>query len=328
MTTETWKRNAHGAQQQSNDITSDPVPHQTSNASQSRSGPQKRKTRRRGPHSSSRFSGLIKFCVVGAIASLPLTYVYVSHRILRSTSWAARTASPSSSIYDRSLRTQNSYFGSLLRTQSHQHPRVMGYYFDGVDASSYRGAETLDPNMIRLFEPMGRPEFTRDELRRRRSLTDSQKYNHGRAEQFETDDCKAMYDWQKTTFVTCNLLMETDLSRLGETSQSKGNEPVRLMANGYWRDVWQHKTSEDLTVLKTLRYMHDDSMGRNLERHRRDGRFCLYEFVCRCDAGLRKILIDCLKRSQWNASLALLTLWTSTAFAETRVSLSLLTGGV
>jgi hypothetical protein len=49
----------------------------------------------------------------------------------------------------------------------------------------------------------------------------------------------------------------------------QGKESVRLIANGYWRDVWIMRDSFNKTVFKTMRYEHDYE-GRNYDRHRRD----------------------------------------------------------
>ena len=57
-----------------------------------------------------------------------------------------------------------------------------------------------------------------------------------------------------------------------------GEERVKLIANGYWRDVWLLNKAaarfpldvdEEITVLKTLRYRHDFT-DRNYDRHRKD----------------------------------------------------------
>ena len=88
----------------------------------------------------------------------------------------------------------------------------------------------------------------------------------------ETDDdeCQVQYDWQRTTYPTCNNLHELDMTRLlsssssFETTMSQGratttqspspqvplttgdsSSRLKYMANGYWRDVW---TVQELNV--------------------------------------------------------------------------------
>ena len=102
---------------------------------------------------------------------------------------------------------------------------------------------------------------------RQRRIDDSDEYD-GKSE-WETRDCKAMYHWQTLSYPTCNLLHEMKL-----------NDPnnVKLIANGYWRDVWRIMTTSNTAnttsiiaplILKTIRYEHDYT-DRNFDRHRRD----------------------------------------------------------
>lgn len=111
---------------------------------------------------------------------------------------------------------------------------------------------------------------------------------------FETDDCKAQYAWQLTSYPTCNNLHEVDMTRLNSVSRQAESQlidsadfPSRLkyIASGYWRDVWtvqeldfrddnrqQQNQSDEMYysfVLKTMRYEHE-FVGRNYDRHRRD----------------------------------------------------------
>ena len=101
-------------------------------------------------------------------------------------------------------------------------------------------------------------------------LEDSRSYNHGRADQFETKTCKAQYDWQLHSFPTCNHLHEREMESLIVRPENKG-EPLELVANGYWRDVWILPSSnfDGKHILKTIRYEHDWE-ERNYDRHRRD----------------------------------------------------------
>lgn len=99
-------------------------------------------------------------------------------------------------------------------------------------------------------------------------LKNSKDYKHNLQEPLETDDCKAQYDWQTMSFPTCNLLYETDITNLH--AKRYKDEQVRLIANGYYRDVWTILGSaSEKYVLKTLRYQHEH-VPRNYERHRKD----------------------------------------------------------
>ena len=61
------------------------------------------------------------------------------------------------------------------------------------------------------------------------------------------------------------------------TREGDGDEIVRHIANGYWRDVWLLTKAarpfaardREVTVLKTLRWRHDFT-DRNYDRHRKD----------------------------------------------------------
>eukprot|EP00977_Amphora_coffeiformis_P020164 scaffold7970_cov187-Amphora_coffeaeformis.AAC.2 len=143
-----------------------------------------------------------------------------------------------------------------------KHPRV---------TTLWKGSETLlgTPVIARLPElshevpPIAKKSFFQH-------LEDSRSYNHGRADQFETETCKAQYDWQLHSFPTCNLLHEREMESLIVRPENK-EEPLELVANGYWRDVWILPSSnfDGNHVLKTIRYEHDWE-ERNYDRHRRD----------------------------------------------------------
>mmetsp|Transcript_2940 Transcript_2940/g.6362 ORF Transcript_2940/g.6362 Transcript_2940/m.6362 type:complete len:707 (+) Transcript_2940:105-2225(+) len=123
----------------------------------------------------------------------------------------------------------------------------------------------------------------------------SKKYRRTEREALETEECKPKHEWQKGAFPNCNILHEFELGALsgmfGRAAREKlkkvegdGDELVKYLAHGYWRDVWlvsktsrsfdtSHDTSskfdEEITVLKTLRYGHDFT-DRNYDRHRKD----------------------------------------------------------
>jgi len=142
------------------------------------------------------------------------------------------------------------------------------------------------------------------------SLAKSTKY--GNREVFEDNKCKAKHEWQLGAYPVCNTIHEHELSHLlrmftraaqrfvpknNDVSsrplrkiEGEGEEIIRPLSNGYWRDVWvlskasgsfdtnlpNNDTSssvvtfsEELTVLKTLRYEHEFN-DRNYDRHRKD----------------------------------------------------------
>jgi hypothetical protein len=99
-------------------------------------------------------------------------------------------------------------------------------------------------------------------------LQDSKDYDLHQVDPLETDECRAQYSWQLTSFPTCNAIHESDLSDLPTTNRKK--EQVRLMTYGYYRDVWFIREFDGAKrVLKTLRYQHE-FIARNYDRHRRD----------------------------------------------------------
>jgi hypothetical protein len=153
-------------------------------------------------------------------------------------------------------------------------------------------------------------DVTPDDAKRQfHVLEDSQEYGRGRADVFEKrgDDCVAQYEWQTSSRPSCNLLLEQDMTSSSSSSSSSSSfrpppppvmgdpstqqqqtqqkeeeeeEPIRWIANGYWRDVWEVSTppllekgggdgNGDKVVLKTMRYEHEFE-ERNYDRHRRD----------------------------------------------------------
>lgn len=188
--------------------------------------------------------------------------------------------------------------GSFVGVDTHKfvpkRPRTIGYYFATPSSSSWIGTERLDPNLILpLWRKRGsvtggattpKSETTAEDWERQVEwLKFSKDYNDVRADKFENQRCKAQYEWQKSTFPACNLILELDLTNL-ELDPKTGQDSVRLIANGYWRDVWRIRnnirknnnnnntntgTATTSMVLKTMRYEHD-YVERNYDRHRRD----------------------------------------------------------
>lgn len=92
-------------------------------------------------------------------------------------------------------------------------------------------------------------------------------------EQFVTNECSPLFDWQMSSFPSCNKLHEIGLSHSVLSYDGKNdNTSTRIINHGYFRDVWtisDTSLSSSLQVLKTLRYEHD-YIDRNYDRHRRD----------------------------------------------------------
>lgn len=233
--------------------------------------------------------------VLGAVGMLVMYYT-MSSRILRQ-SIQMKITNPVLSLSS----------AALPRVPVVVKPRCVGYYFNGQATSSLVGAERLDPNLLRLYDikHMRRPsdggpilQMTEDDWKRQLALKDSKDYDHGSIDTFQDEgrDCGAQYDWQTTSFPTCNHLMELDMTYLvarpdvvDDNSHDTNNnatvankhpwsttwEPLRFIAHGYWRDVWKAEaihnvaTPAEKIVLKTLRYQHDYK-PRNYDRHRRD----------------------------------------------------------
>eukprot|EP00554_Chaetoceros_debilis_P016313 CAMPEP_0194126954 /NCGR_PEP_ID=MMETSP0150-20130528/60262_1 /TAXON_ID=122233 /ORGANISM="Chaetoceros debilis, Strain MM31A-1" /LENGTH=503 /DNA_ID=CAMNT_0038820843 /DNA_START=223 /DNA_END=1734 /DNA_ORIENTATION=- len=111
-------------------------------------------------------------------------------------------------------------------------------------------------------------------------------------------NCKLPYEWMVRPHPTCNSIHEHNLNTFFIESSTMAVENVRLIANGFWRDVWKIRddisssnttiassstveneytaaalTKEDYSSVhiaaKTLRYEHDYT-ERNLDRHIRD----------------------------------------------------------
>ena len=121
----------------------------------------------------------------------------------------------------------------------------------------------------------------------------SRKYKHLMRDS-QDENCQFKYDWQEGAFPNCNVVHEYELGQLSRMlgrmarrqlrlREGDGNDLVKYLSHGYWRDVWvlSHRNAEksllkegddadeELTVLKTLRYEHDFS-DRNYDRHRKD----------------------------------------------------------
>eukprot|EP00978_Attheya_sp_CCMP212_P016409 scaffold42990_cov56-Attheya_sp.AAC.6 len=146
-------------------------------------------------------------------------------------------------------------------------PSMVGWFFPSVESTPPLGLQRFDP----YLERPGKRHLvivSKGETEAELELLNSKEYGWGRAEPFDSETCKTNQEWQRTVHPTCNTIHETSLTDLHNTK--KHNEKVRLINNGYWRDVWGIRDFDgEKHVLKTIRYEHDYN-GRNYDRHRRD----------------------------------------------------------
>jgi hypothetical protein len=162
----------------------------------------------------------------------------------------------------RRITVFSSSLGGTVATKNSRpgvYPRYIQYAYDRnvTENKSLR----LEPNAEHypskrvMFEPMSEPK-------NQEILADSDEYETGQLEIFETADCKAQYSWQMASFPTCNNVLEFDLTSLFDCDT--GVEKARLLANGFWRDVWSVREgrNDEKRVLKTMRYPHDYSKFR------------------------------------------------------------------
>ena len=230
----------------------------------------------------------IGFIVVGAFLALNSLSVFVYFVPQPNNNDAAHPTMDKKLHHERpsTLRRDMSLGGVVGMEYLPQRPRMLGYYYQAVDSESFLGSERLDATTFRLrltrrFTALtanaaynegniDADSFMEGQARPERS---SDNNSSGRVERFEHGDCVAQYQWQKQSFPTCNHLMEQDLTHL--EINANGTMEVKIMAHGYWRDVWSIRSSNYLdgnpeqTVLKTMRYQHEFNF-RNYDRHRRD----------------------------------------------------------
>lgn len=165
-------------------------------------------------------------------------------------------------------------------------PRVVGYYWpsdyeeeeertghsleaEGANSKASGPValeyEQLDPNLIRPLTDRS-IHVSKSSMKAQIKLEDSKSYDGNLRDDFEPGDCEAQYEWQKTSFPTCNAVHEQALGQMRHKDRSR----VKFLANGYWRDVWMVRDYDwGLVAMKTIRYMHD-YVDRNYDRHRRD----------------------------------------------------------
>lgn len=153
-------------------------------------------------------------------------------------------------------------------------PLIVGCYFHhAVEVSVIQKVRPLqvydDENRYpskRQVEWSSRDESFQTQLR------DSKKYKREMPEQRDNQVCKLPFDWQRKYIPTCNCIHEYDFTIFYTESSTGVDENKRLIASGFWRDVWKIQDDglqNEWVAAKTLRTVHPFT-ARNLDRHRRD----------------------------------------------------------
>lgn len=213
-------------------------------------------------HSSVVRAALLSFSLVGIFSLFYQTHLLEPTRIYVSDLLSPFTLMPPTRINRRvNGTTLMIYAGYEAR------PRVIGYYYRDSTTESWMGVQRLDPNMKRRLTHANM-DWTVEQTKAQVHLGDSLDYLHELRDELEVGDCFAQYEWQTVSFPTCNILHEFDLTDLRTSSHN--DMRVKIVGNGYWRDVWVIKDNSDTSyALKTIRFQHDWA-DRNYDRHRRD----------------------------------------------------------
>ena len=161
---------------------------------------------------------------------------------------------------------------------AHAKPRVFAYYFTD-DFKSSRLSRRHLPGTLASHEPYPphprmTVEWTDEDEKGQNLLLNSQYYNNDEHRALrpyqDKPECVPMHEWQTMSYPTCNNVHQVDLTDLSHERNFEHRQ-VRILAHGYFRDVWAVREYDGLTlrVLKTLRYRHDMDEW-SFERHRMD----------------------------------------------------------
>lgn len=160
-------------------------------------------------------------------------------------------------------------------------PRVFGYYFEAMERSSLAARppsklpvhwenalyELYPSKRIVLWEQ--RERVAQNELMNSKSYD---KPNHNPLTPYEEHkECIPMHNWQTSAFPTCNSVHEADISHFFHKHRKKYVDLVKLLAHGYFRDVYRITDADTFTsiALKTNRF--ERTFDRwTLDRHRMD----------------------------------------------------------
>jgi len=162
----------------------------------------------------------------------------------------------------------NNSFGLTRKSNTIAHPKILGCYF------SSDSHEIVKIKRLPIYDDERYPSkrlvhWTTENEEFEKNLRNSMKYSRAKAEEVESEQCKLPHKWQSNSYPTCNQVHESDFT-LFFNEGVRVEERLRLIDNGFFRDVWSVKEENGVTVvLKNLRHSHQHS-DRNFDRHRRD----------------------------------------------------------
>lgn len=146
-------------------------------------------------------------------------------------------------------------------------PIVIGVYFkDGYIANMHR----LPIHNPERYPSKRKVDWTDDDQEGQDLLEDEKYYDKHRREEPSDKSCE-LFDWQRQIKPTCNSIHETGLTDFFIENFETADERVRLIAHGFWRDVWKVRRdgTDSWSAFKTIRMEHDYT-ERNFDRHERD----------------------------------------------------------
>jgi hypothetical protein len=158
-----------------------------------------------------------------------------------------------------SSNASTSLFGS--------NPIVVAAYFDDGQIASIRRLPIHNPDR---YPSKREVDWTDEEEEGQDLLEDDKYYDKYRREEPRDKSCE-LYDWQRQIKPTCNSIHENDLTDFFIENQETADERVRLIAHGFWRDVWKIRGDDEdsWSAFKMIRIEHDYT-DRNFDRHERD----------------------------------------------------------
>lgn len=146
-------------------------------------------------------------------------------------------------------------------------PIVVGVYFVDGYISSINSLPIHNPDRY----PSKREVYWTDEDEEGQDLLNDEKYYDKHRREEPLDKSCELFDWQRHIKPTCNSIHENDLTDFFIENNDKADERVRLIAHGFWRDVWKIRRDgkDSWSAFKTIRTEHDYT-DRNFDRHERD----------------------------------------------------------
>lgn len=166
-------------------------------------------------------------------------------------------------IFAYNLNWEILHTAGLAVTPGSQTPKVL-----------IHGALPHDTNLYVVYPTKHEVEMSSRDIEAQKYIRNSEEnYNaefHRKYDVYKNfTECQPMHEWQTRSFPACNSVHELDSTDLSY-ERNKYHRQVRLLAHGYWRDVWVIRDHDQTRrVMKTIRYQHDHD-ERNFERHRMD----------------------------------------------------------